>query len=229
MLIKENLGPADFERLVDEENATASRLIFTDQSIFELEQEKLFAKAWLYIGHESEIPNEGDYVTRQMATDPVILTRGEHGKIHVLLNSCSHRGTLLCTSDVGSTKGFTCAYHGWVFGLDGSLKATADDMGLYDGKVDFKTLDLKTAARVDTYAGLIFATWNDAGPDLADYLGDARWYLDLFPQPHPGRHGGARRTASLGGKHQLETRRDEFWCRRPPRSESPRSYYCGDL
>ncbi|RLA17899.1 MAG: aromatic ring-hydroxylating dioxygenase subunit alpha, partial [Gammaproteobacteria bacterium] len=75
MLLRENLGPADIDRLVDEENATASRLIFTDQAIFELEQEKVFAKAWLYIGHESEIPNEGDYVTRNMGTDPVILTR----------------------------------------------------------------------------------------------------------------------------------------------------------
>ena len=185
MLLNENLGPADIDRLVDEKNATASRLIFTDQSIFELEQEKLFAKAWLYVGHTSEIPNEGDYVTRQMATDPVILTRGEHGKIHVLLNSCSHRGTLLCTSDVGSSRGFVCAYHGWAFGLDGSLKATADDMELYDGKVDFKTLNLKTAARVDTYAGLIFATWDEAAPDLADYLGDARWYLDLYHNRTP--------------------------------------------
>ena len=186
MLLRENLGPADIDRLVDEENATASRLIFTDQAIFELEQEKVFAKAWLYIGHESEIPNEGDYVTRQMGTDSVILSRGEHGKAHVLLNSCSHRGTLLCTADAGSTKGFVCAYHGWVFGLDGSLKATADDMALYDGKVDFKTLDLKTVARADSYAGLIFATWDDAAPDLSDYLGDARWYLDLYHNRTPG-------------------------------------------
>ncbi len=185
MHVKENLGPADFERLVDEQNATASRLIFTDQSIFELEQEKLFAKAWLYIGHESEIPNEGDYVTRQMATDPVILSRSKHGKINVLLNSCSHRGTLLCTTDVGTTKGFTCAYHGWVFDLDGALVATADDPELYAGKVDFKTLDIKTAARVDTYAGLVFATWDKAAPDLGDYLGDARWYLDLYHNRTP--------------------------------------------
>ena len=185
MLLKENLGPADFEQLVDEQKATASRLIFTDQNIFELEQEKLFAKVWLYIGHTSEIPNPGDYVTRKMATDPVILNRGEDGKINVLLNSCSHRGTLLCTTDTGTTKGFICAYHGWAFGLDGGLKATADDMNLYDGKVDFDTLNLKSAARVDTYAGLIFATWNEAAPDLADFLGDARWYLDLYHNRTP--------------------------------------------
>ena len=185
MLLKEDLGPADFEQMVDGENATASRAIFTDQAIFELEQEKLFAKAWLYIGHESEIPNPGDYVTRKMATDPVILSRDEQGKIHELLNSCSHRGTLVCTTDVGSTKGFVCAYHGWAFGLDGSLKATADDMGLYKGKVDFDTLNLQSAARVDTYAGLIFATWDEAAPDLADYFGDARWYLDLYHNRTP--------------------------------------------
>ena len=120
MRINENFGPKDFDRLVDEENATASRLIFTDETIFKMEQEKIFAKAWLYVGHESEIRNVGDYVTRQMATDPVILTRGEDGKAHVIHNACSHRGAIVCNKDSGNAKGFTCPYHGWVFGLDGS-------------------------------------------------------------------------------------------------------------
>ncbi|MBL4620834.1 MAG: Rieske 2Fe-2S domain-containing protein [Immundisolibacteraceae bacterium] len=185
MLIKESFGPSDFERLVDEENATASRLIFTDQSILDIEQEKVFTKAWLYVGHDTEIPNVGDYVTRQMALDPVILVRAEDGKPQVLLNSCSHRGTQVCGTDVGNTKGFVCPYHGWVFGLDGGLKATADDMDLYEGKVDFKTLDLTKAAQVGSYAGLIFATWNEEADSLEDYLGDARWYLDLFHNRTP--------------------------------------------
>ncbi len=186
MLAKESFSPADFEKLVDGENATASRLIFSDEAIFQLEQEKLFAKAWLYIGHETEIPNEGDYVTRKMATDPVILVRGSSGAIHVLLNSCPHRGTLVCSSDAGNSKGFVCPYHGWAFDRDGTLKATADDMGLYEGKVDFATLGLRSVAKVDTYAGLIFATWNENAPELADYLGDARWYLDLYHNRTPG-------------------------------------------
>ncbi|MBL4622525.1 MAG: Rieske 2Fe-2S domain-containing protein [Immundisolibacteraceae bacterium] len=186
MRVNENFGPKDFDRLVDEENATASRLIFTDETIFKMEQEKVFAKAWLYVGHESEILNVGDYVTRQMATDPVILTRGEDGKAHVLHNACSHRGAIVCNKDSGNARGFTCPYHGWVFGLDGSLKATADDQSVYEGKVDFSTLNLKKTARVDSYAGLIFATWNDKAPDLGDYLGDARWYLDMYHNRTPG-------------------------------------------
>lgn len=178
MRIEEGFQPGDIANLVDLENATASRLIFCDETLFRLEMQRIFLRTWLYIGHESEIPANGDYVTRKMGNDPVLLTRDEKGRVRVLLNSCTHRGSLVCRGDSGHTRGFTCPYHGWVFGTDGALIATAEDH-TYGGKVDFRTLDLRQA-RVASYAGLVFATWNHDAPSLDDHLGDARWYLDIM-------------------------------------------------
>lgn len=179
MRIDEPFRPKDIDRLVNVEEATASRRIFSDQAIFELEIERIFGRAWLYIGHQSEIPAEGDFVTRLMGEDPVILVRGAKDKINVLLNSCPHRGTMVCRADVGATPGFVCPYHGWAFNHDGRLLATSGDDGIYQGKVDFRSLDMRSA-KVASYAGLIYATWNEDAPSLDDYLGDARWYIDLF-------------------------------------------------
>src|SRR5262245_28459481 len=71
------------------------RKYFIDEDIFQLEMERVFGKAWLFVGHETEIPSPGDYVVRPMGQDSVIVTRDEHGEIHVLLNSCRHRGNIL--------------------------------------------------------------------------------------------------------------------------------------
>lgn len=180
MRLDEYFHPAELERLVDEERAVASRLIFSDETIFQLEMERVFGRAWLFVGHESEIPAKGDYVTRLMGNDPVILVRGENQKINVLLNSCPHRGAMVCRADAGNGMGFTCPYHGWAFRTDGRLVATASDEKMYEGKVNFRDLDMRRAAKVDTYGGLIYATWNADAPSLDDYLGDARWYMDLF-------------------------------------------------
>jgi PAH dioxygenase large subunit len=178
MRIEQGWQPGEIDGLVDTHNFTASRLLFTDETLFRLELQRIFARTWLYVGHESEIPNPGDFVTRKMGNDPVILSRDQKGRIRVLLNSCTHRGTLLCRGDAGNARGFTCAYHGWVFGTDGALVATAEDH-TYGDKLDFRTLDLRQA-RVGTYAGLIFATWNHEGPSLDEHLGDARWYMDMI-------------------------------------------------
>ena len=178
MRIEEGWQPAEIERLVDAENATASRLIFTDEQLFKLELQRIFTRTWLYIGHESEIANNGDFVTRKMGNDPVILVRDDSGRVRVLLNTCTHRGTLVCRTDAGSTRGFTCPYHGWVYGTNGALMATAEDH-TYGGKLDFKTLDLHQA-RTASYAGLVFATWNHDAPSLDEHLGDARWYIDIM-------------------------------------------------
>ncbi len=178
MRIEHGWQPSEIERLVDIENATASRLIFTDETLFRLELQRIFARTWLYIGHESEIPNKGDYVTRKMGNDPVILVRDQASRVRVLLNSCTHRATLVCRADAGNARGFTCPYHGWVFASDGALVATAEDE-TYGGKVNFRSLDLPQA-RVGSYAGLVFATWNHDAPPLDEHLGDARWYLDIM-------------------------------------------------
>lgn len=186
MRIVEAFNPSEIERLVDEEHAVASRLIFTDSEIFQLEMQQIFGRAWLFVGHETEIPEVGDFVTRVMGNDPVILVRAAKDRINVLLNSCPHRGAMVCRADAGNNPGFTCPYHGWAFDNDGRLVAMASEEGMYEGKVDFRTLDLRHTAKVGVYAGLVFATWNDQAPSLDEYLGDARWFMDLFFNRTPG-------------------------------------------
>ena len=169
---------------VDVEAGTAARAIFTDEAIWQLEQERIFAKSWLFLAHASEIPQPGDYVTRQLSNDPVLVVRGEDGAVRAFHNSCPHRGTQLCRADAGNAKTFRCPYHGWVFGLEGELKQAAypPEIAALIGEVGD---DLIRMAKVAEYAGLIFGTWDPGAPSLDDYLGDSRFYIDLFANRSP--------------------------------------------
>src|SRR6266403_5675523 len=105
----------DLQDLVSEERAHISRRVYVDPEIFELEQERLFSKAWLFLAHESELPGKGDYVTRNLAGDPVVVVRGDDGLIRAFLNSCRHRGMRLCRADKGRVSTIRCPYHGWTY------------------------------------------------------------------------------------------------------------------
>jgi phenylpropionate dioxygenase-like ring-hydroxylating dioxygenase large terminal subunit len=94
---------------------------FVNEEIYQQELERLFARVWLFVGHESQIPNPGDYFVSGMGEESVILCRDRAGKVHVFLNSCRHRGMKVCRYDEGSTPVFTCPYHGWSYGTDGKL------------------------------------------------------------------------------------------------------------
>lgn len=149
--------------------------IFSDES-YRRELDEVFADSWLFVGHESEIPEPGDYVTRKMAADPVILVRARSGEIRVLLNSCAHRGTQLCRADVGNADAFQCMYHGWTYDTDGRLRGVPGLRQWYPP--DFRRSDHGLRrARVGVFQGLVFATWNSGGPSLEDYLGEFGWYL----------------------------------------------------
>ena len=118
-------GPApvdarvDYTALVQDDRIHAS--LYTDPRIFADEMERIFHRGWVFVGHESEVPRPGDFVTRHIGTEPVILVRGQDGASAVLVNRCMHRGTMLCAADRGSTRTFTCPYHGWTYDLSGGL------------------------------------------------------------------------------------------------------------
>jgi len=107
--------------MVDLAAGRISREIFVNEQIYAEEQEKIFARAWLFVGHESQIPNPGDFVSSCMGEEAVILSRDRAGEVHVFLNSCRHRGMKVCRYDEGNTAVFTCPYHGWSYGTDGRL------------------------------------------------------------------------------------------------------------
>lgn len=164
--------------LVDSSFGTIDRRIFWDPAIYELELERVFARSWLFVAHESQIEDPGAFVTTYMAQDSVIVARADDGAINVFLNSCPHRGNRVCFADSGKGRAFTCNYHGWAFGLDGALKKMPK-MGLYKSTPGFRMEDWGLRrARVASYKGLVFATFCEEAPSLEQWLGDFRWYLD---------------------------------------------------
>jgi phenylpropionate dioxygenase-like ring-hydroxylating dioxygenase large terminal subunit len=154
--------------------------VYDDADLHDLEMQRIFAKSWLLLGHESEIPNPGDFVARRMGQDPVILSRYTDGTIHVSLNVCPHRGMRVCLPEVGNTPIFRCVYHGWTFRTDGQfVGAPVPSEQMHGNVFDTSQLGLKKA-RVTLYAGLVFATWNTDGPTLEEFLGDMKFYLDTI-------------------------------------------------
>jgi 3-phenylpropionate/trans-cinnamate dioxygenase subunit alpha len=110
------------ERYVNIDEGLVSRKIFFDPEVYQLELERIFARSWLFLGHESQIPEPGDHMTAYMGEDPVIIVRGDDGKIRGFLNSCRHRGMKVCRADRGNARQFTCSFHGWTYGNRGELK-----------------------------------------------------------------------------------------------------------
>lgn len=149
-----------------------------NEELHELELRTVFERNWLFVAHVSEIAEPGDFVTREMGDRSVIVSHGKDGTIRTFLNVCPHRAMQLCGEDAGSAQVFRCAYHGFTFVNDGSLSGVPFRKDAYPGGVDRERLQL-TEARTESYAGLVFATWDHDAEPLEDFLGDARWYLDI--------------------------------------------------
>lgn len=176
----------DLKSLVDADAGLISPRIFADNDLYEQELEQIFARCWLFLCHESQIPNPGDFFTTNMGEDSVLVTRDTAGKINAFLNVCPHRGNRLCRADSGSSASFICAYHGWAFGADGNLSGVPNARDAYYGELDQRKWGLIPVAQLDSYKGLIFATFDAQAPSLADYLGETAWYLDAFVDRREG-------------------------------------------
>lgn len=154
--------------------------VLTDPDIYSVEMEQIFLRTWQLLGHESEIREPGQYVTRWMVNDPVLLVRNSAGDIKAFLNSCTHRGVHLCTADAGQKKSFTCPYHGWTYNLDGDLIGIVAGDKIYGEEMDKKDWGLRPIPRVEVYKGLIFANLDPQAMPLEEFLGEFRWYLDIM-------------------------------------------------
>ena len=102
------------------------RSAFTDEALFELEMQHIFEGNWIYLAHESQIPSSNDYFTMTMGRQPVVITRNRQGELSALVNSCTHRGAMLCRHKSGNKATFTCPFHGWTFNNRGKLLKVKD-------------------------------------------------------------------------------------------------------
>jgi len=183
MLTKTSPTLADGTKVADLVNPATREVrlrALSDPEIYELEMERVFGRIWNLLGHESEIPNSGDFMVRDMGSDSVLITRDKEGQVHVLLNVCAHRGMRVSTVDAGNAQVHTCIYHGWAFRPNGNFLGAPVERECMHGKMMTKEQLGLTKARVTLYGGLIFATWNIEGPSFEEFLGDTKWYYDIL-------------------------------------------------
>ncbi|GAB3033235.1 hydrogenase [Mycobacterium bourgelatii] len=155
--------------------------IYNDKDVFALEKERLFSKAWMFVAHESEIPQDGDYVVRRVLDDSFIITRDSDGNVRALFNMCLHRGMQVCRAEMGNASNFRCPYHGWTYRNDGRLTGLPFHREAYGGDEGFaKNQSLLPAPNLASYNGLIFINLDPNAQSLTDFLGDFRFYLDYY-------------------------------------------------
>ena len=155
------------------------RSLYTDPRIFELEMQRIFGTAWIYVGHESQVAKPGDYLATRIAQKPLLLVRQPDGGLSLLHNQCAHRGAMVVAQPCGSASEFRCCYHGWTYHTDGRLKSVPLQNGY---PAHFDPADPRTAMvkvpRVASYRGFVFASLAADGPSLEEFLGYAATSLD---------------------------------------------------
>ena len=192
------------------------RNIYTDPEIFELEMESIFGKAWVYIGHESQVPKPGDFFTTYLGHQPVVMSRHTDGKIYVLHNRCSHRGAIVVNERSGNAKHLRCCYHGWAFKPNGKLAAVPLKNG-YPDSLDLQggDFDMQRVPRLADYHGFVFASLNENAPDFEKHLGGAKGTIDNMiaraPDGEVGIFGGVHKYEFPGNwKFQIENNLDHY-------------------
>ena len=183
------MRPEDLRwRVVDKPGETfkVHRSIYTDPDIYEAEIKHIYEGNWIYVAHESELPNPGDYMTTVMGRQPVIINRDSDGQLRGFVNACSHRGANVCRKRKGNAKLWTCPYHGWVFNNAGTLLDVKNEAGgAYPAHFDKAKLGLTPVPRVESYRGFIFASLNADVLPLKEHLAGAAIFLDLFADQSP--------------------------------------------
>ena len=157
--------------LFDPRTGSLDRRVFCDEALYRLEMERIFARGWNFMCHDSQLPNAGDYLISYIGEDQVIVVRDQTGRVNILLNTCRHRGNALCRAEQGRAKSFVCSYHGWNYALDGKLIGVPGQKAYYRDDFDRTRLGL-VPARVESYLGFHFATMAEDAPPLSEFLGD---------------------------------------------------------
>lgn len=180
----------DVSALVDDRIADGvfriDRGVYLDEAIHEREMDVIFEQGWVFLCHDSQIPNAGDYFSTRIGRQPVFVNRRKDGSIGCCINACAHRGALLTSHKKGNCNVFTCRFHGWAYDETGRcIRIKNETAGFADPGFDRAHFDLTRVARLESYRGFIFASLNAGVPPLDDYLGDARTFMDFFTDQSP--------------------------------------------
>lgn len=164
-----------------------ARDIFTDPELFELEMRHIFEGNWIYLAHESQIPNNNDYFTTTMGRQPIFIARNRQGELNAFVNACSHRGAMLCRHKRGNKATYTCPFHGWTFNNSGKLLKVKDpnDAGYPESFNKEGSHDLTKVARFESYRGFLFGSLNPDVKPLTEHLGEATKIIDLIVDQSP--------------------------------------------
>jgi benzoate/toluate 1,2-dioxygenase subunit alpha len=164
-----------------------ARNIFTDPDIFELEMKHIFEGNWIYLAHESQIPNNNDYFTTTMGRQPIFIARNKEGVLNAFINACSHRGAMLCRHKRANKTSYTCPFHGWTFNNSGKLIAVKDPRGAGYPETFNKngSHDLTRVARFESYRGFMFGSLNPDVVPLTEHLGEAAKIIDMIVDQSP--------------------------------------------
>jgi phenylpropionate dioxygenase-like ring-hydroxylating dioxygenase large terminal subunit len=169
-----------YERLIKHDKVHGS--LYTDPSIFAEELRKIWYRSWVFVGHETEVAQPGDYVRKRLGLQDVIMTRDRDGQLHLLLNRCAHRGNQVCSDAKGNASAFRCPYHGWTYRNNGELVGFPFFKGYGQRKLD---LALGRVPRVDSYHGFVFGSFATEGPTLLEHLGGAAGEIDRLVHMSP--------------------------------------------
>lgn len=163
------------------------RSAFTDEELFDLEMKHVFEGNWIYLAHESQIPNPNDYLTTHIGRQPIVITRNKAGELNAIINACSHRGATLARLKKGNKANFTCTFHGWTFNNSGKLLKVKDatDAGYPESFNKDGSHDLKKVARFESYRGFLFGSLNPDVAPLTEFLGESTKIIDMIVDQSP--------------------------------------------
>ena len=144
---------------------------YTDPAFLEAEREWIFARSWQGVGHSAQVAEPGQFLTEEIAGEPVIVVRGSDGRLRAFYNVCRHRGGPLAVDREGCVRALQCKYHGWTYLLDGSLRGVPamDRTELFDRK-NYGLAPVQVAE----WEGLVFVSLSNETPPLATFFAGIR-------------------------------------------------------
>ncbi|MFM1988627.1 MAG: hypothetical protein RJA99_1584 [Pseudomonadota bacterium] len=161
---------------------------YVDAEVFELERERLWARTWVYVGHDSQVPAVGDCVTVDVADRPLLMVRAADGEVRVVMNRCAHKGAKLVSDRQGHVGTFfRCPYHAWAYDLDGAIRAIPLKSG-YAGTglaASEAAGGLARPAGVAVHRGFVFVRLEGEGPSFEDWAGPMRAVIDAIADRSP--------------------------------------------